>query len=111
MLSKRKLAENMSSSSTKSSVENLQKCITSAMFPNAAYLHSSGVYKSVRGTMDLHIHPNSVLYTLKQPQWVVFYQILHTSKTFMRHVTVIDKQWLINLAPHFYQISDEKKNS
>lgn len=49
--------------------EKVCKSITAGFFPNAAYLHYSGVYKTVRGNMELHIHPTSVLYSLEQPQW------------------------------------------
>lgn len=45
------------------------RAIASGLFQNAAYLHHSGVYKSIRGDQDLYIHPTSVLYTLEQPQW------------------------------------------
>lgn len=39
------------------------------MFPNAAFLHHSGSYKTVRGQQTLHIHPSSMLYKETQPQW------------------------------------------
>ncbi|KAJ8678997.1 hypothetical protein QAD02_014784 [Eretmocerus hayati] len=84
-------------------VELILKCITAGLFPHAAYLHFSGVYRTVRGNKDLHIHPNSCLYTLEQPQWVLFGEILQTNKTYMREITVIKPQWLVELAPHFYQ--------
>lgn len=41
----------------------------SAFFANAAYLHYSGVYKTVRGEHELHIHPESVVALTKQPKW------------------------------------------
>ncbi|XP_014251825.1 probable ATP-dependent RNA helicase DHX35 [Cimex lectularius] len=83
-------------------VELLCKCIAAGFFPNAAYLHPSGVYKSVRGNQDLYIHPTSVLYTLQQPQWVVYTDTIFTQKLFMRELTVVKPEWLIELAPHFY---------
>ena len=51
--------------------EKVCRAITAGLFPNAAFLHHSGVYKTVRGEQELHIHPNSVLYTLQQPKWYV----------------------------------------
>lgn len=51
--------------------EKVCKCITAGLFPNAAYLHYSGVYRTVRGDQELYIHPTSVLYTLEQPKWYV----------------------------------------
>lgn len=78
------------------------KSIAAGFFPNAAYLHYSGVYKTVRGNMDLQIHPTSVLYTLEQPQWVLFCEIIETDHAYMRELTVIQPNWLEELAPHFY---------
>ncbi|XP_034933908.1 probable ATP-dependent RNA helicase DHX35 [Chelonus insularis] len=84
-------------------VTTILKCITAGLFPNAAYLHYSGVYKTVRGDRDLYIHPNSCLYTVQQPQWILFYEILQTNKIYMRELTVIRLEWLLELAPHYYQ--------
>lgn len=49
--------------------EPILKCLVTGLFPNAAYLHYSGVYKTIRGDVELHVHPESVLYTITQPQW------------------------------------------
>ncbi|KAG7157527.1 ATP-dependent RNA helicase DHX35-like, partial [Homarus americanus] len=84
-------------------IDAVCRCITAGMFPNAAFLHHSGFYHTVRGNQPLHIHPSSVLYTETQPQWVLFQEVLHTSQMFMRDLTVIDPAWLLELAPHFYE--------
>lgn len=84
-------------------VQQILKCITAGLFPKAAYLHYTGVYKTVRGNRDLYIHPNSCLYTLQQPQWLLFCEILQTNKTYMKDITVIQPEWLLELAPHFYE--------
>ena len=83
--------------------DDIRKCIVSGMFPNAAYYHPSGTYRTVRSELDLHIHPRSVLYTLKPPQWVVFSELQHTTKVYMKDITVIQADWLEELAPHFYE--------
>lgn len=80
----------------------LRRCITAGFFTNAAYLHHSGVYKTVRGNTELSIHPLSTLYTIKQPQFVIFCELLHTTKLFMKDLTVIKQEWLTELAPHYY---------
>lgn len=80
----------------------LRRCITAGFFTNAAYLHHSGVYKTVRGNTELSIHPLSTLYTIKQPQFIIFCELLHTTKLFMKDLTVIKQEWLTELAPHYY---------
>ncbi|XP_055531073.1 probable ATP-dependent RNA helicase DHX35 [Wyeomyia smithii] len=83
-------------------VDTIRRCIVSGFFPYAAYLHHSGVYRTVRGDTELSIHPLSALYTVEQPQWVVFCELLHTTKLFMKDITVIKEAWLTELAPHYY---------
>ncbi|XP_072399904.1 probable ATP-dependent RNA helicase DHX35 isoform X2 [Diabrotica undecimpunctata] len=84
------------------STETIRKCLVKGLFPNAAYLHHSGVYKTIRGDIELFVHPDSVLYTMPQPQWILFCQVVHTTKLYMKDLTVIENDWLLELAPHFY---------
>lgn len=37
----------------------IRKCLVSGLFPNAAYLHMSGAYRTVRGDLPLAVHPTS----------------------------------------------------
>ena len=85
--------------------DDVRKCIVSGLFPNAAYLHASGTFRTVRGDMEISIHPLSVLYPLKQPSWVVFAEMVHSNKVLMKDCTVIDPAWLEILAPHYYEKS------
>ena len=83
--------------------DQIRKCIVSGLFPNAAYLHPSGTFRTVRGDLEISMHPTSVLYPVKQPSWVVFAEMVSTNKLLMREVTVIDPAWLEILAPHYYE--------
>ncbi|XP_067007183.1 probable ATP-dependent RNA helicase DHX35 [Anabrus simplex] len=94
--------------SAKRDTTSICRCLTSGLFPNAAYLHYSGVYKTVRGDQDLYIHPTSVLYNLEQPPWVLFCEVLYTNKAYMRDLLVVDPKWLEELAPHFYHRTTDK---
>lgn len=47
----------------------IRRCITSGFFANAAYLHYTGVYRTVRDDHELHIHPTSVLTFTDPPKW------------------------------------------
>uniref|UniRef100_A0A8D0VMI7 Probable ATP-dependent RNA helicase DHX35 n=1 Tax=Sus scrofa TaxID=9823 RepID=A0A8D0VMI7_PIG len=79
------------------------RCIVSGFFANAARFHSTGVYRTIRDDHELHIHPASVLYAEKPPRWVIYNEVIQTSKYYMRDVTAIESAWLLELAPHFYQ--------
>jgi len=46
----------------------------------------------------------SVYYTMSpQPAWVIFTEIVHTSKIHIKELTQIDPLWLEVLAPHYYE--------
>lgn len=45
------------------------RSIAMGLFKNAAYLHYTGVYRSVGIEEDLYFHPKSVLNYVNQPQW------------------------------------------
>lgn len=47
----------------------------------------------------------------KNPRWVVYHELVITSKEFMRQVIEINSSWLVEVAPHYYKakdIADEK---
>jgi len=90
--------------------EIILKTIVTGLFPNAAYLHHSGLYKSIRGDVPLKIHPKSVLYTVKHPSYLVYTELVHTKDVYMRDVTAIDPVWLEVLAPHFYEKTRVSRN-
>lgn len=79
------------------------RCIVLGFFANAARIHHSGSYRTLRDDRELHIHPNSVLYGEKPPKWVIFNEVVQTSKYYMRDVTAVESSWLVELAPHFYK--------
>ena len=89
--------------------ENIRKCIVSGFFANAAYYHPSGEYRTIRYNYPLHIHPKSVLVTEVPPKYVVFHQVLCTSRDFMRDITAIEGSWLTELAPHFYDFGTDRE--
>lgn len=80
----------------------IRRAICAGLFPFAAYLHHSGCYKMIRGDKEVHIHPTSCIYTEKQPSWIVFNEVIHTTKLFVRDVTVIEQNWLLEFAEHYY---------
>ncbi|CAG5027656.1 unnamed protein product [Parnassius apollo] len=82
--------------------QRIMKCVLSGLFPQAAYL-STASYRGIRGA-ELYISPDSCLYHVQQPKWVVFASVQSTGdKTYMREMMTIDKDWLLEIAPHYYK--------
>lgn len=84
------------------------RCLTSGFFSNAAKLYMDGSYRSLRGNNTLKIHPSSILSTEKQPKWIIFNEIIHTAERYMRDISVIQSEWLCELAPHYYESGTER---
>lgn len=92
-------------------VDCLRRCLVVGLFANAARYHSSGVFKTIRDEFELHIHPTSVLYTESPPAYVLFTEVVNSTKDYMRDVTVIKSEWLYELAPHYYEFGTERQIS
>ncbi|KAI0273863.1 P-loop containing nucleoside triphosphate hydrolase protein [Gloeopeniophorella convolvens] len=61
--------------------KRLRKCIVNSYKQNGARWIADGTYRSVRGNIVLHVHPNSTLFTRKPSSgWVVFHDIEETKK-------------------------------
>lgn len=63
----------------------IRKAVTSGYFYNCSKLDSNGHYKTVKHKHTVHIHPNSSLFE-DMPRWVVYFELVFTSKEFMREV-------------------------
>jgi ATP-dependent RNA helicase DDX35 len=94
----------------KGDVNIIRRAICAGLFPFAAYLHHSGSYRMVRGDTEVHIHPTSCLYTEVQPSWIVFNEVVQTTKLFVRDITVIESSWLLELAEHYYHKAAVSRN-
>ncbi|KAI8901280.1 hypothetical protein BC833DRAFT_578073 [Globomyces pollinis-pini] len=81
----------------------LRKCIVSSFFSRTAKLNHDGSYSTVKDDKKMYIHPNSVL-SKRAPEWVVYTELVQTSKLFITDVTVIEPRWLIEMAPSYYQM-------
>ncbi|ELP85592.1 ATP-dependent RNA helicase, putative [Entamoeba invadens IP1] len=84
------------------------KSLLSGFFFNTAQLTKEGVYRQVRQNRTIEIHPSSVLYG-KSPRWILFYELVMTTKEYVRQVSEIDPAWLVEIAPHIFKEADMKE--
>ncbi|XP_061475135.1 pre-mRNA-splicing factor ATP-dependent RNA helicase DHX16 [Rhineura floridana] len=82
----------------------IRKAITAGFFYHTARLTRSG-YKSVKHQQTVFIHPNSSLFE-EQPRWLIYHELVFTTKEFMRQVIEIDSAWLLEVAPHYYKAKE-----
>ncbi|GAU42509.1 hypothetical protein TSUD_376370 [Trifolium subterraneum] len=86
-------------------LDAIKKSITSGFFPHSAKLQKSGAYRTLKHAQTVHIHPSSGLAQLL-PRWVVYHELVLTTKEYMRQITELKPEWLLEIAPHYYQLKD-----
>jgi len=96
--------ESISIENEESSV-NVRKAICSGYFYNCAKLSKDGSYKTVKNMHTVHIHPSSSLIK-ETPRWLVYHELVFTTKEYMRDVIEIKPEWLMEVAPHFFKNTD-----
>ncbi|KAL3617822.1 Pre-mRNA-splicing factor ATP-dependent RNA helicase DEAH1 [Castilleja foliolosa] len=92
-------------SSNTNDMDAIRKAITSGFFPHSAKLQKNGSYRTVKHPQTVHIHPSSGLAQVL-PRWLIYHELVLTSKEYMRQVTELKPEWLVEIAPHYYQLKD-----
>ncbi|GMH39385.1 hypothetical protein BSKO_07283 [Bryopsis sp. KO-2023] len=88
----------------------IQKAICSGFFFHGARKDPQEGYKTVVEQQPVYIHPSSALFQ-QQPDWVLYHELVLTSKEYMREVMTVDPKWLVELAPRFFKSADPHKLS
>ncbi|GFR16083.1 pre-mRNA-splicing factor ATP-dependent RNA helicase DHX16 [Trichonephila clavata] len=83
----------------------IRKAITAGYFYHTARLSKSGQYKTAKQQQTVMIHPNSALFE-DLPRWLVYHELVFTTKEYMRQVIEIEGVWLLEVAPHYYKNKD-----
>ena len=84
-----------------------RQAICSAYFHNAARLKGIGEYVNCRSGMPCHLHPSSALYGLGYtPEYIVYHELVMTSKEYMQCVTAVEPQWLADQGPMFFSLKE-----
>ncbi|XP_065644374.1 pre-mRNA-splicing factor ATP-dependent RNA helicase DHX16 [Hydra vulgaris] len=88
----------------------IRKAITSGYFYHTAKFGQGGNYRTVKHMQTVMIHPNSCLFE-EQPRWVLYHELVFTSKEFMRSIIEIESSWLLEVAPHYYKAKELEDSS
>ncbi|XP_041482789.1 ATP-dependent RNA helicase DHX33-like [Lytechinus variegatus] len=86
----------------------IRKCLTQGLFMNSAELQCDGSYLTLDRKQTVAIHPSSCLFRCK-PSYLLYSELVHTSKCYMRNVCVVDADWLYETAPAFFRQRYGKK--
>ena len=74
---------------------------------NAGRMKTVGEYANMRSGMPCHLHPSSALFGMGvQPEYIVYHELVMTSKEYMQNVTAVDPEWLAEMGPMFFSLKE-----
>ncbi|UQC86820.1 helicase associated domain-containing protein [Colletotrichum lupini] len=85
----------------------IRKCICSGYYHQAAKYKGSGEYINLRTNLGVQLHPTSALYAGHPPDYVVYHELILTSKVYVSTVTAVDPHWLADLGGVFYSVKEK----
>ncbi|XP_017268182.1 ATP-dependent RNA helicase DHX33 [Kryptolebias marmoratus] len=92
---------NMKLESCGADTGKVRRCLAHGMFINTAELQPDGTYLALDTHQTVAIHPSSVLFQSK-PAYVIFNELLHTSRCYMRDLCLVDPDWLLDTASEYF---------
>lgn len=82
----------------------IRRALLAGFFMQAAHLdRPNGTYKTIKDDQMVRLHPSAVM-THHHP-WVVYNEFVLTSQHYIRTVTAIEPEWLLELAPEYYDLA------
>lgn len=83
--------------------DNIRKALVAGFFMQVAKKKSGNKgFITVKDDQDVLIHPSTVL--AKENEWVIYNEFVLTSKNYIRTVTNVRPEWLVELAPKYYNL-------
>ncbi|CAG9990236.1 unnamed protein product [Clonostachys byssicola] len=84
--------------------QKLRQALCSGFFRHAARKDPQEGYKTLIEGTPVYLHPSSALFG-KQAEWVIYHELVLTSKEYMRYTTSIEPKWLVEAAPTFFKVA------
>ncbi|EAU37071.1 pre-mRNA splicing factor ATP-dependent RNA helicase PRP43 [Aspergillus terreus NIH2624] len=85
--------------------ENIRRALCAGFFMQVAKKESQGksMYTTIKDNQNVLLHPSTVLGW--DAEWVLYNEFVLTTKNYIRTVTAVKPEWLIDIAPTYYDIS------
>ncbi|KAI4257684.1 MAG: hypothetical protein L6R42_005505 [Xanthoria sp. 1 TBL-2021] len=88
--------------------ENIRRALVAGFFMQVAMKDAgSKTYVTVKDNQNVLLHPSTVLQT--EGEWLVYNEFVLTTKNFVRTVTTVRAEWLLDIAPNYYDLSTFSK--
>lgn len=85
--------------------EKVRRALCAGFFRNTARREAgtgAGCYKNLVESTVVQLHPSSALFG-KSTEWVVYHELVLTTREYMHCTTSIEPKWLIETAPTFFK--------
>ena len=87
--------------------DQCRRALCGSYFHQAAKLKGVGEYVNCRNGMPCHLHPSSSLYGLGYtPDYVIYHELVMTSKEYMQCVSAVEPHWLADAGPMFFSVKE-----
>ncbi|KAK6506422.1 DEAH-box ATP-dependent RNA helicase prp43, variant 2 [Arthrobotrys conoides] len=87
---------------------NIRQALCAGFFMQVAKKMSTGKsYKTVKDNQDVLLHPSTMLG--QENEWVLYNEFVLTTKNYIRTVTSVKPEWLMDIAPNYYDIDSFEK--
>jgi len=83
----------------------IRKSICAGFFTHGCRKDNQEGYRTLVDNQQVYIHPSSSLFN-KNPDWVIYHELVMTTKEYMREVCTIEPKWLMEVAPKFFKACD-----
>ncbi|XP_017079212.1 putative pre-mRNA-splicing factor ATP-dependent RNA helicase PRP1 isoform X1 [Drosophila eugracilis] len=83
---------------------NIRKALVQGFFMQVAHLERTGHYLTIKDNQNVQLHPSTCLD--HKPDWVMYNEFVLTTKNYIRTVTDVKPEWLITLAPQYYDLNN-----
>lgn len=83
---------------------NIRKALVTGFFMQVAHLERVGSYLTIKDNQVVQLHPSTCLD--HKPEWVVYNEFVLTTKNYIRTVTDVKPDWLLQLAPQYYDLDN-----
>ncbi|KAI5704571.1 hypothetical protein M8J76_003227 [Diaphorina citri] len=90
----------ISPSSCGQNVDIVRKCLLKGLFMSIAQLQRDKKYITIESRQLVSIHPSSSL-AGSLPEYILFTELLQTSRCYMKTLSVIDPAWITEMAPGY----------
>ncbi|KAJ3194617.1 hypothetical protein HK101_002316 [Irineochytrium annulatum] len=87
---------------------NIRYALASGFFMQVAHLEKSGHYLTVKDNQLVQLHPSCCLDS--KPEWVLYNEFVLTQKNYIRTVTDIKGEWLLDISPSYYDVHERFPN-